>query len=145
MTPAQHEYDYIVVGGGTAGCVLAARLSGDENKRVLLLEAGSREALDTMAARSRLAVAAEQRCRLGRRRLPTGSWTLGTPFRASGTTPNGWLDSRPHWLHCPKGNAPRVSFLHCLPLLQPATPLHGACAPTEMFRTRPERQSRSWQ
>lgn len=34
------EYDYVIVGGGTAACVLANRLSADGRARVLMLEAG---------------------------------------------------------------------------------------------------------
>lgn len=38
------EYDYVICGGGTAGCVLASRLTENPDVRVLVIEAGESDA-----------------------------------------------------------------------------------------------------
>ena len=45
----EKEFDYIVCGAGTSGCVVAARLAADPKTRVLLLEAGGSDETDLIA------------------------------------------------------------------------------------------------
>ena len=48
-----NNYDYIIVGGGTAGCVLANRLTADPAVKVLMIEAGGAEINDAVDSTSR--------------------------------------------------------------------------------------------
>lgn len=49
MGSAQEHFDYIVVGGGTAGLTVANRLSEDANVKVLVIEAGQDHSQNPLA------------------------------------------------------------------------------------------------
>lgn len=55
LADLNQEYDYVIVGGGTSGLVVASRLTEDPTRSVLVLEAGSNRVEDPRIAAPGLA------------------------------------------------------------------------------------------
>ena len=80
-----NEYDYIIVGAGSAGCVLANRLSEDADKRVLLIETGGSDRSIFIQMPTALSI-------------PMSTNKYAWQFH---TDPEPYLDNRE--MHCPRG------------------------------------------
>ncbi len=149
-------FDYIIVGAGTAGCVLAGRLAEDPNVRVCVLEAGGDERTPAVSVPALVAAA------IGTKRLNWGFETVPQPALNGRRIPqprgrvvggsgsiNGMAYSRGHprdyddWA---AAGATGWDFAHVLPYFTrsennedfPASVFHGRGGPMNVRRPRPE-------
>lgn len=118
------KFDYIIAGGGTAGCVLANRLSEDPQKNVLLIEAGPQDhhpLIRVPAAFSELFKSGldwkdetvPQAGLNGQRMYSPRGRVLG-----GCSSINAMIFLRPHPSDLKRWNQPGWSWAECLPLLQ---------------------------
>ena len=81
----ENQYDYVIVGAGSAGCVLANRLTEDGKSRVLLLETGGSDKSIFIQMPTALSI-------------PMNTKKYAWQFH---TEPEPYLDNRE--MHCPRG------------------------------------------
>jgi choline dehydrogenase len=150
---AGQTFDVIIVGGGTAGCVAAMRLSADPNRSVLLLEAGPDpwplpEIVADAQQQTKLLLESDFLTMIPTKRHEDDStyWSLAGRIMGGGSSVNVMSVVRPQradldgWAAL--GN-PDWTYERCLPFMKmieadqdfPDSPIHGSDGPLFVKRT----------